>query len=312
MLVIPDHYFQIFLFTELYPPLARAVLDSLSYTLQSFKPATLRKSQAMTNDNAIVRLLYAILSQKCLKDVSIPPLSNHPNALKFFLKKKKTIQIDWNKVASDPVLQQEITNGHAARMRYSRFKKQIEGTASPRKPRNPNSPRKTKVEKNKSPKKVKRSDKDDPEKIKEEVGVAGSSHHTPVEGTPEAGTQPDSLHCSSVEGSPFVKREPGSSNGSRYASTPLESSPTPGSSFNEGAGEMSDMGDMLTSFTENGYEPMMGQGIMAHQQYGMGMHTSIGMGDSFHGFWDPQQHVQAEGGVLVKREPRWEQTYRQI
>jgi hypothetical protein len=27
----------------------------------------------MTNDNAIVRLLYAILKQKCLKDVSTPP-----------------------------------------------------------------------------------------------------------------------------------------------------------------------------------------------------------------------------------------------
>lgn len=218
-------------------------------------------------------------------------------------------------MASDPVLQQEITNGHAARMRYSRFKKQIEGTASPRKPRNPNSPRKTKVEKNKSPKKLKeRSDSDDAEKIKEEVGVAGSSHHTPVEGTFEAGTQPDSLHRSSVEGSLFVKTEPGSSNDSRYASTPLESSPTPGSSFNGGAGEMSDMDDMLTSFPmpagENEYEPMMGQGILAHQQYGMGMH--MGMDDSFHGFWDPQQQVQAEGGVLVKREPRWEHTYRQV
>ncbi|RFU33416.1 hypothetical protein B7463_g2926, partial [Scytalidium lignicola] len=83
----------------------------------------------MPNDNAMTRLLYAILSQKCLKD------------------------IDWNKVARDPILQQEITNGHAARMRYSRFKKQIEGTATVRRPRNPNgSPRKRVEKKSKKPK----------------------------------------------------------------------------------------------------------------------------------------------------------------
>lgn len=148
----------------------------------------------------------------------------------------------------------------------------------------------------------------------EEVGVAGSSHHTPVEGTPEAGPQPDSFYHSSVEGSPFVKREPGSSNDSRYASTPLES-PTPDSSFNGGAGDMSERDEMVTSFSapfgENLYPPMMGQDVMSHEQYGMGMH--MGMGDSFPAFWGQQhqQQIQAEGGVLVKREPRWEQNYRQ-
>jgi hypothetical protein len=34
-------------------------------------------------------------------------------------------QIDWNQVAADPVLIQPITNGHAARMRYSRFRSTI-------------------------------------------------------------------------------------------------------------------------------------------------------------------------------------------
>ena len=221
-------------------------------------------------------------------------------------------QIDWNKVARDPILQQEITNGHAARMRYSRFKKQMDGTATVRRPRNPNFPRNTKVEKNKSPKKEKvknRKESDDAEKIKEEVGVAGSSHNTPVEGTPEAGIQPGS-----VEGSPFVKREPGSSNGSRYASTPLEESTTPASSFNGGAGEMSEMDEYMTSFGmpvgENVYEPMMAQGVMGQQQYGMGM--NMGMGDPYQGLWEQQQHIQTEGDVLVKREPRWEPTYRQV
>ena len=48
-------------------------------------------------------------------------------------------QIDWNKVAHDPILSQEITNGQAAYMRYSRFKKQIEGTAPVRRPHKNNS-----------------------------------------------------------------------------------------------------------------------------------------------------------------------------
>ncbi|KAF7879881.1 uncharacterized protein EAF02_008051 [Botrytis sinoallii] len=83
----------------------------------------------MTNDGAINRLLYAILSQKCLKD------------------------IDWNKVAHDPILSQEITNGHAARMRYSRFKKQMDNaTLSPVHTRKIATPRRSRIEKKKSTK----------------------------------------------------------------------------------------------------------------------------------------------------------------
>ncbi|SPO05750.1 uncharacterized protein DNG_08437 [Cephalotrichum gorgonifer] len=55
------------------------------------------------NDNQMTRFLFAILRQKCLKD------------------------IDWNEVARDPILAQPITNGHAARMRYSRFKSAMLG-----------------------------------------------------------------------------------------------------------------------------------------------------------------------------------------
>ncbi|CAI4212493.1 unnamed protein product [Parascedosporium putredinis] len=55
------------------------------------------------NDNQMTRFLFAILRQKCLKD------------------------IDWNEVAKDPILSQPITNGHAARMRYSRFRSAMLG-----------------------------------------------------------------------------------------------------------------------------------------------------------------------------------------
>ncbi|KND94175.1 hypothetical protein TOPH_01098 [Tolypocladium ophioglossoides CBS 100239] len=55
------------------------------------------------SDNAMARFLFAILKQKNLRD------------------------IDWNQVAQDPVLLQPITNGHAARMRYSRFRSTVTG-----------------------------------------------------------------------------------------------------------------------------------------------------------------------------------------
>ncbi|KAK1761175.1 hypothetical protein QBC47DRAFT_23368 [Echria macrotheca] len=75
------------------------------------------------NDNAMTRFLFAILQQKCLKD------------------------IDWNKVAHDPILAQEITNGHAARMRYSRFRAAMLGIEPQR--RNRTNPNRTRVSKKK-------------------------------------------------------------------------------------------------------------------------------------------------------------------
>ncbi|KAM0427331.1 hypothetical protein ACHAPT_007766 [Fusarium lateritium] len=55
------------------------------------------------SENVMARFLLAILNQKNLKD------------------------IDWNQVAADPVLLQPITNGHAARMRFARFRATVNG-----------------------------------------------------------------------------------------------------------------------------------------------------------------------------------------
>ncbi|PTB43386.1 uncharacterized protein TrAFT101_001945 [Trichoderma asperellum] len=55
------------------------------------------------SDNAMARFLFAILKQKNLRD------------------------IDWSQVAADPVLIEPIANGHAARMRFSRFRSTITG-----------------------------------------------------------------------------------------------------------------------------------------------------------------------------------------
>ena len=62
--------------------------------------ASLRRSKSLTPDGQTARFLYTILKQLDLKTV------------------------DWTIVAEAI----GITNGHAARMRYSRFKQQIEGT----------------------------------------------------------------------------------------------------------------------------------------------------------------------------------------
>ncbi|KAL2018649.1 hypothetical protein VTK56DRAFT_552 [Thermocarpiscus australiensis] len=91
------------------------------------------------NDNAMARFLFAILQQKCLKD------------------------IDWNKVAHNPILAQEITNGHAARMRYSRFRAAMLGLEPQR--RNRTSANKSRVSKKK---------KEDSVKPKKEEGDSSS------------------------------------------------------------------------------------------------------------------------------------------
>ncbi|KAF6235195.1 hypothetical protein HO173_006389 [Letharia columbiana] len=70
--------------------------------------ASLKRSRTMPTDGAISKFLYVIMKQLDLKS------------------------IDWQQVAD----QLDIAKGHAARMRYSRFKQQMEGVPSaPRKAR---------------------------------------------------------------------------------------------------------------------------------------------------------------------------------
>ncbi|KAH8907223.1 hypothetical protein BR93DRAFT_928094 [Coniochaeta sp. PMI_546] len=114
------------------------------------------------NDTPMTRFLFAILQQKCLKD------------------------IDWNKVAHDPILAQDITNGHAARMRYSRFRASMLGI-EPQK-RNRTTASKNRVTKSKKDGKIKKSK--DGDCVKEDPG------------SPESGVQ----ETTKLE-SPRVKQE---------------------------------------------------------------------------------------------------------
>ncbi|KAJ0304110.1 hypothetical protein COL5a_005244 [Colletotrichum fioriniae] len=97
-------------------------------------------------DNQMTRFLFAILKQKNLKD------------------------IDWNAVAHDPILSQPITNGHAARMRYSRFRSAMLGL-EPQK-RNRATANKNRVTKNKKEQKPpKKEEQDDEKRVKPEPGT---------------------------------------------------------------------------------------------------------------------------------------------
>ncbi|KAE8341208.1 hypothetical protein BDV24DRAFT_163635 [Aspergillus arachidicola] len=79
---------------------------------------TVRRSKAMPTDGPTVKFLYTIIKQLDLKS------------------------IDWGLVAN----QLEISNGHAARMRYSRFRQQMEGiTSTPRTSRTKKSPNRSKL-----------------------------------------------------------------------------------------------------------------------------------------------------------------------
>lgn len=97
------------------------------------------------SDNAMARFLFAILKQKNLRD------------------------IDWSQVAADPVLIEPIANGHAARMRFSRFRSTITGH-KPTKRGRPSD--KTRISK---PKKETQSKKETP--IKPEPGSSSISSY---------------------------------------------------------------------------------------------------------------------------------------
>ncbi|GFF35271.1 hypothetical protein IFM61606_02844 [Aspergillus udagawae] len=92
--------------------------------------ATVRRSKAMPTDGPTAKFLYTIIKQLDLKSVSHRPFFLlHSQEVLWTAANNAPPQIDWNLVAS----QLEISNGHAARMRYSRFRQQMEGiTSTPR------------------------------------------------------------------------------------------------------------------------------------------------------------------------------------
>ncbi|KUJ09054.1 uncharacterized protein LY89DRAFT_318706 [Mollisia scopiformis] len=260
----------------------------------------------MPSDTAIQELLYAILKQKCLKD------------------------IDWNLVAADPILTQTITNGHAARMRYSRFKKQIERAhrashpAPAPRPRNTTTgPKRSRVEKNESPKKVKR----------------GSNAKAEIEHDEEESSREGTVDSTAdVHPSMLVKRErghhqaqiPQAEPGRESLMTPLASTPrycmersvSPSPSNNHQNPDNS-FSDFATSFDAGlGANHLFGEVPFPSLGLEIGMGGVMGTG-SFESFSNPSYWEQSQGlgnsqsqevverGV-VKMEPRWGEEYRHV
>ncbi|KAJ5761036.1 hypothetical protein N7520_008192 [Penicillium odoratum] len=81
-----------------------------------------QRNKVLDIDGPTPKFLYAMLKQLDLKIVSTVPIDNMLSL------------VDWNHVASEI----GISNGHAARMRFSRFRNQMEGTTgAQRRKRNP-------------------------------------------------------------------------------------------------------------------------------------------------------------------------------
>lgn len=212
-------------------------------------------------------------------------------------------------------------------MRYSRFKKQMEGTAPVRRPRLNNSgspsssPKKTKVEKSaaKSPRKIKERAQSEAvgERVKPEASESG---YGTGEGTPEAAG-----HETHTPSAGVVKREhisSGEENLNLYTPvTPSSSSPTPSPGF--GGASSQDMDEMLHSFSLPGHDHMshehMGHEHMSHehmshaqmfpgvmedpnQAYGLGMQMPLGMGIMVDPFSDGLWGGDHEHGQGLRRE----------
>lgn len=85
--------------------------------------ATPRRNKIMSTEGQATKFLYTVLKQLDLKTVR-PHLRVSFLRWKLLLTPMGIFQIDWNLVATEL----DISNGHAARMRYSRFKQQMEST----------------------------------------------------------------------------------------------------------------------------------------------------------------------------------------
>ena len=140
------------IFLRLYPEQKQSYHISIPENLDSFAmslkdpsstsgkepapaPPIVRRSKTMPTDSPSAKFLYTIIKQLDLKGVSIRPYHFQVSSM------PTERQIDWNLVAS----QLEISNGHAARMRYHRFRNQMEGIHSTQRKRASTKPPKSSI-----------------------------------------------------------------------------------------------------------------------------------------------------------------------
>ncbi|RDW95338.1 hypothetical protein BP5796_01101 [Coleophoma crateriformis] len=262
--------------------------------------ASLRGNQNMSSGDVMARFLFAILRQKNLKDV------------------------DWTQVARDPALAQEITNGHAARMRYSRYKRQIDGPSGVRRPRNKN-PDAKKAEK--TPTKEKGKDVEEPIKRNcsddEEVDATRIKLASTPDTLRDDMASPATPSFPTVQ-QPLVKTETCPSDHFSYAM--YSASPTP---VYDGGSEPQTIDDASPSVGQ--YQVLRSEtppsascrlDTYPPASFGISdaqMGSSLLM-DPYAGMWqsqqpilqyEPQSFFDGPGieASLVKRESRWEDPY---
>lgn len=144
-----------------------------------------QRSKVLDTEGQTPKFLYAIIKQLDMKSVRIPRQIKAKEMLTFNL-----FQVDWNRVASDL----EISNGHAARMRYSRFKSQMEPSSAQKNARKKNS---------------KKGEKGGPKGEIPGLTPVPMSMQMPFRMT-SAGPVPKMEHLDSqFSSNPFVKCEPG-------------------------------------------------------------------------------------------------------
>jgi hypothetical protein len=229
-------------------------------------------------------------------------------------------------------------------MRYSRFKKQMEISKSPRKGQGQG--------KGKAKEEVEVEDEESQNSgiggIKPEPGMSSSSRQGTAEsealserilgrGEKRVKMEPGLLGVTAPRGEnqqqslPTPKTMPGTPSSGRYLRE-ASASPSPGPNSHSDhddrfEGEMDEMGFSFGMGCEGALPGLPMYASFAGGEFGMGagfgvgvggMGMQMGMGDMYEGLWQGAGNGGhggsgvREGGVHVKTEPRWEEAYRHV
>jgi len=227
-----------------------------------------------------------------------------PDMIKFLytiLKQLDLRSVDWNEVAKEV----GVTNGHASRMRYSRFRQQMEGHVPVRRPRTPGQKRTLKKapkqEENKAQAKVKTEHR---ASVDEQNQCISPANTTPEPGMVKPEPQEDDL-AGQLPLPPYqfgpehMPREiHGVTDGTPAYSALDDFSNLEGFEFGgdqfQGQYQPVVYGTMMDGMMDTGYTHVMGPAI----QNGFACSDGMQSDDKISGIMD--------GRIMVKREERWD------
>jgi len=222
-------------------------------------------------------------------------------------------------------------------MRYARFKKQMEGTSSVRRPRKPNAPKKTKVDKKTAASKAQERTSNAGLKLEPMDGEIASPVPT-AQADKEKTPVPDSSSgmvtdpqtpptTATIKCDPETVSSDSSNLPTPYPNTPestmshsTNSSPTfpsPISTWTRPCRPFD--GRNMVAWDQNSgpdqtlFQPDMVNGGMIHQNGFNDMGMSL-MQHEYENLWGFQNHGNeiGNGDIFIKSEPRWDDAYRRI